>query len=385
MQVSKRYIKFLFLLAPFLFSTVIYTQINMLFASVLLAFKMVAFLYISVDYLRSKRFSRFDVALILYFGIWFISVYLNGTSFIEYMKEVVVILSFVFLIENSFRRGEGKFLTRAFEHLIFSELGINLICLIVFPNGLWRTYSIYGDEAIYSFLGLDNQITPILIVAELIFFIRLYFDDFKLSVLSASYVVILLGNLILTMSATGIIGCVIVPLILVLGIHFRKFINIRTVLFVIICIFVLIVLLRLQNIFGFIIEDLLKKDLTLTNRIGIWDRAIEMIKQKPLLGYGCGTLSAIIGDRNAHDFYLQIILQAGILGFGIYINIFRVALKDCWRDRGSIGSLAIAAVLCGYMVCGISEVYNQSWLFIILSLGYNMELISITKGARMIS
>lgn len=376
MLVSKRYIKYLFLLAPFLFSAVIYTQTNALYANVILALKMVAFLYIAADYLRNNRISKFDIALALYFFIWLASVFLNSGSYIEYAKEVVVILSFIFLVEGAFEKEDGHYFILAFEYLIFFELLINLICLIAFPEGLWRTYSIYGDEAIYTFLGLENQTTPIFIVAELVVFIRLYFDEFEISFLSVSYIAVLIGNLLLTMSATGIIGCVVVPLVLFLGVRFKKFVNIKTILLAVVAIFVMIVLLRLQNYFAFIIEGIFGKDLTLTNRIGIWDSAIEMIKKKPLFGYGCGTLATIIGDRNAHDLYLQIMLQAGLLGFCVYINIFRVALRDCWKEDRTVCSLIISAALCGYMVCGISEVYSQAWLFIILSLGYCVELIS---------
>lgn len=376
MQVSKRYIKYLLLLVPFLLSAVVFTQTNALFVNILLVLKMIAFLYISASYLKNKFLSRFDFALVIYFVTWLVSVYLNGTSFIEYAKEVVVIISFVFMIEEAFRREEGAHFVFAFGHIIFIELLINLICLVIFPEGLWRTYSIYGDEAVYSFLGLDNQVTPILIVAELILLVMLYYDEFRPSLFYIFYIIVIFGNLLLTMSITGIMGCAIIPLMLILGIRYRKYINIKTGLFTVAGIFLLIVIFRLQNIFAFVIEDLFKKDLTLSNRIGIWDRAIEMIKQKPLLGYGCGTLETIIVDRNAHDFYLQIILQAGLVGFCFYMNIFRVALNDCWRQRNSICSLFISSVLFGYMVCGISEVYSQSWLFILLSMGYCVKLIS---------
>lgn len=373
MQVSKKYIKYLFLLAPFLLSVIVYTQTSASFADFLLVFKLIAFLYIFTDYLRCRRISRLDIALIAYFFIWFISTVLNGNSFIEYVKEVVVIISYVLLIERAFLKGEEEYLIRALVDLLFVELAVNLFCLIALPEGLWKTYSIYGDEAVYMFLGLDNQVTAVFIVAELAIIIKLYFDHFKLSPFSVLYVIVFCGNLFLTMSATGILGCTIVPLMIILGFHYRRFINIRTVLLLAISIFVIVVLLRMQNIFAFIIEDIFNKDLTLTNRISIWDRAIEMIKQKPLLGYGCGTLDTLIGDRNAHDFYLQIILQAGLIGFCLYANIFRISLKECWSEKNSIPSLFIAAVLFGYMVCGITEVYSQSWLLIILVFGYNVK------------
>lgn len=382
MRIGIKQIKYLFLLAPFLLSAIVYTQTSPAFADVLLAFKLLAFLCIFTEYLRRGRISKLDVALMAYFLIWFISTVINGSSLLEYVKEIVVILSYVLIIEIAFSRGEEGYLNQAFADLLFVELSINLFCLIALPDGLWKTYSIYGDEAVYMFLGLDNQVTPIFIVAELVIIVKLYFDDFRVSLFSVLYVLVFFGNVFLTMSATGILGCTIVPLVIVLGLRFRRFINIRTVIFLAVSIFVLVVLLRMQNIFAFIIEDIFNKDLTLTNRVSIWNRAIEMIKQKPLIGYGCGTLDTLIGDRNAHDFYLQILLQTGLTGFCLYVNIFGVSLKYCWREKYAIPSLFIAAILFGYMVCGVSEVYSQSWLLIILAFGYHVPKLMERKRMK---
>lgn len=372
MEVSKNYLKYLCCLIPFMFSSIVYTQTINSYANILLMLKLLAFLYILKEYVRNNFFSKFDAALGIYFFIWFISVLINGGSIIGYIKEAVVISSFVFIIENAFGKKEDVYLIFAFEHILFFLLTVNLICLIFYPEGLWTTYSNYGHEATYSFLGLYNQVTPILIIAELILLIRFQYDQYKVTRFSIMYAIVLIGNLYLMMSATGIIGCIIVPVIAVLGYKYRNYINIRITSIVIIAIFLLIVVFRGQNIFAFIIENIFDKDLTLSNRVGIWDRAIEMIKQKPLLGYGCGTLDTVIEDRNAHDYYLQIFIQAGLIGFAAYANIFYVALKECWLNKVLDSSIIIASALSGYLVCCISEVYIQAWLLIILSFGYHV-------------
>lgn len=371
MEINKKYLKYLLCLVPFMLSTIVYTQIYGSFANTLLALKMLAFLYIVKEYIEDNNFTKLDATLGVYFFIWFISTLINNGSKIGYVKEVVVILSYVLLIENAFNKKEDDHLVRAFEHIVFSLLLVNLMCLIIYPEGIWKTYSIYGNEAVYSFLGLYNQVTPLLIIAEMILLIRIYYDHYKVSLFTFIYSAILVGNSCLMMSATGIIGCVLVPLVTLLGFKYRSHINIKTVSIVVVTVFLLIVVFRKQAIFAFIIEGVFDKDLNLTDRVDIWDRAIAMIREKPWLGYGCGTMDKIIVDRSAHDYYLQILLQAGLLGFVAYINIFYVALKKSWINRKQGYSIIIAASLCGYMICCISEVYMQAWLLIMLTFAYN--------------
>lgn len=379
MRIKKQYIKYLLCLAPFLLSAIVYVQLNASFANILLFLKMIAFIYILCEHLRPMSLTKLDFSFAIYFFIWLFSIIINGESVIDYFKEAVVILSFVFLIENAFDNASDKYLIQAFEHIFFGELVVNLICLIVYPDGLWKTYSIYGQEAIYSFLGLDNQVTPLLIVAELILLVRVLYDGKRITRFSALYGIVLAANLFFMMSATGVIGCLIIPVVLWLGVKYRKQINIKMILGVVIAIFLVVVVFRLQNIFAFIIEGVFHKDLSLSNRVGIWDRAIAEFRKKPLLGSGCGTLAATVGDRNAHDFYLQILLQSGVIGFLAYVNVFRVALSKCWKTRYSDASLIVAATLCGYLICCISEVYSQSWLSIILAIAYNVIIISQKK------
>lgn len=376
MRVSRFYIKYLFLLIPFLLSVVVFTQTNNDFANVLLFFKLIVFICITVEHVRNAYITKFDCRLGFYFFVRLISVLINSAEFIGFVKEAVVIVSLVFIIEDSFKKGEGIQLVHAFKLLLLLELIINLGCMIIFPEGIWQTYSIYGNKATYSFLGLPNQMTPIFIVAELVLLLTLYCDGFHFKLRTVIFAIVLIGNVLLAKSATGIIGCILIPLTLIIGVRYKKIINLKTILIAVACVFLLIVVFRKQVIFSWIIEGILDKDLTFTNRIEIWDRAIELILQKPLLGFGCGTMDPIIGDRNAHDFYLQLILQSGIVGICVYGNMFRIAVKKCLQERNTTSSLIISSTLFGYLICGISEVYAQSWLFIILTFGYNVNVIS---------
>ena len=53
MRIKKQYIKYLLCLAPFLLSAIVYVQLNASFANILLFLKMIAFIYILCEHLRS--------------------------------------------------------------------------------------------------------------------------------------------------------------------------------------------------------------------------------------------------------------------------------------------------------------------------------------------
>lgn len=130
MRIKKQYIKYLLCLAPFLLSAIVYVQLNASFANILLFLKMIAFIYILCEHLRSMSLTKLDFSFAIYFFIWLFSIIINGESVIDYFKEAVVILSFVFLIENAFDNASDKYLIQAFEHIFFGELVVNLICLM---------------------------------------------------------------------------------------------------------------------------------------------------------------------------------------------------------------------------------------------------------------
>ncbi|MFR3202482.1 MAG: O-antigen ligase family protein [[Clostridium] leptum] len=70
------------------------------------------------------------------------------------------------------------------------------------------------------------------------------------------------------------------------GCFVDKLFNFRNYLILNILLFFVIVIFRMQNLFAFLIEDILHKNLTLTGRTVIWDRTLELIGEKPILGHG---------------------------------------------------------------------------------------------------
>jgi O-antigen ligase len=105
------------------------------------------------------------------------------------------------------------------------------------------------------------------------------------------------------------------------------------------------------------IEDILVvmgKDITISGRTEIWQLVVDAIKNKPLLGYGYGAFwqgfdgpSSFICSLlqielpNAHNGYLNITLELGIVGLTLFLlsllmNIIRILKVQCYFESSLI-------------------------------------------------
>ncbi|MBM6855248.1 O-antigen ligase family protein [Mediterraneibacter glycyrrhizinilyticus] len=368
MKISVKYIKYVVCLLPFLLSQTVYAITNNSFSTLLLGAKLLVFLYYAGYKLKKHVITKFDFALFLYFFTWLFSLIINDGDLVGYLKEVVVITALIFILEYSATQMDIRIYLNALTFILFIMFLINFIAAIFFPSGLWETTSIYGSKATYMFLGLGNQITPMFLLALLTLFFQVEMQNIKFAML---YSVVLLGNIYYMSSATAIVGSTIMIMVYIVS-KAKKYDKLpKWFLFGVLVVGIGIVLFRIQYLFSFLIEDILGKSLNLSNRTVIWDRALVRIAGSPIFGYGIGTLETIIVDRNAHCFFLQLLLQSGIIGLAFYINIFRISLKDCLVNVEKSIPKIVLSCICGYLVCCITEVYAQNYLLLILCIAYH--------------
>lgn len=142
-----------------------------------------------------------------------------------------------------------------------------------------------------------------------------------------------------------------------------------------------------------------------SNRGYIWSRTLPLIKSTVLLGHGPDTFSmyfpqydyvgklqyyqtgGIFIDK-PHDFYLQTIMNTGIVSliallalFGIYfITSIKVYIKGEFSTLKSIAGLACFAAFCGYTVSAFFNDSNVSvapvfWILFGMGIGINISLL----------
>ena len=98
-------------------------------------------------------------------------------------------------------------------------------------------------------------------------------------------------------------------------------------------------------------------------RLLIWESALRMIKEHPWLGFGLNTYNAtfptfkspeIWGTPYAHNCYLQLTVELGLIGLALFTWLLLAILKQGWRPHLRPGweraaSLSLVAAVAGYM------------------------------------
>ena len=148
------------------------------------------------------------------------------------------------------------------------------------------------------------------------------------------------------------------------------------------------------------------KDATLTGRTDIWLATFDLIKQKPLLGWGYMATwmptdpeIAVIMERfqwnipNAHSAYIDVTFQLGAVGLGLLLTIIAVAWRRalaCLRMGVPLGWFSLM-LLMGALTYSIAETglgQNQSmyWLLVnVFNFSCGLTLASLPRRGRHIT
>jgi hypothetical protein len=138
-------------------------------------------------------------------------------------------------------------------------------------------------------------------------------------------------------------------------------------------------------------------------RSRIWQANIDMIRERPLLGWGYGNYRKfrdpyyqrypeVDTTAHAHNSFLQIWVDTGLLGLGAFVYLFAVILKKGWAVYQRLSqepgkSLALGGVLgvVGFLLGGVTQ-YNFGDAEVVIVLwalvGMLMRLAAETPLAR---
>jgi exopolysaccharide production protein ExoQ len=167
----------------------------------------------------------------------------------------------------------------------------------------------------------------------------------------------------------------------------------------ILIVFVIFLLLGLLSIDRDLVFGLIGKDATLTGRTGLWSVVIELIEQRPLVGWGyramwqvddattkmVDDLTGNWGVTSAHNGFLEITLELGLLGLFIILAIIGIAfwrgLRCCMTGTLPLGWFSlmvfIGVILAGQTIETIGQNQVIEWvIFNVLSFSCEQSLAS---------
>lgn len=136
----------------------------------------------------------------------------------------------------------------------------------------------------------------------------------------------------------------------------------------------------------YIIEDVLGKDITFTNRTGMWDAALRIIEKSPVIGYGMVDREWYLGNMSSfaigpHNFVLSLFIYGGIVLFIIFWWIFFMAIQKMHGHIDGIGSTLLIGIVTMMFTMSF-EVYPFFFVILLLALAYYYPQIQLSYQQR---
>lgn len=305
---------------------------------------------------KKGRLNKYIVTwFIICFYLLLLMVFYKNLSDIDKWGRLLILVSDVLLVIDVYiRRNKTQELLSAVSSIGVLYFAIQTILLLIFPNGFMQT--IGGN---YYFLGLRTSI------------IRFFYPFFTVALLYAYYYkkrtsFVLISFLsVFNFIYFSISTAIVVVMLLVVFFVFRKplsrMMSFKTGLITATGLSIGFIFFNASTKFGWFIETVLKKDITLTSRTLIWNSAIKQIFSKSvsfLFGNGISNDGNFVYLYNvywpAHNQLLQWLYEFGLIGL-ILLLFFFMMLNQYNKNSSKMDVYILTAVCTTMFVAGISS------------------------------
>lgn len=329
---------------------------------------------------RNYRINRLIVSVFLFCLVLFTITAWNKGNVLEALKRFESMLLPVMWMHFMLRWNEKQ--TLKFFVYYYSLLSIlNTFIILILPMGLDPSYN-NGANQIYL-LGIDNKIAfitvPVLGLA--LIYINKYCKPERKKFLFICAVIVFALPELLMWVGSGIVGFLTVILLLLFYEVpvVRRYLTLKNCLIVtgILLFVVLSGSISEKGLFAKFVVDILHKDISFSGRTVLWDQALDLIKQSPILGYGLQEVESYglhFSDRygiyygfSAHNGFLLLLLYGGAVLCLAYINMFLTAGKIKYiRQTWNKNLEYLIFTLIAFWIMSFAEAEYTSFTFLLV-------------------
>lgn len=348
------------------------TAIDLQMASyAILAVMLIGGLFLFYKIVREKTIAKHDLIFFLFITIIAISSFIHGTDAKNWIYDSVGII----LIRLAFYFYENQTKYLILGLVIGFNIGLfsQLYQLITQPQ-IW----LIPDEkeiAVYIFGGNYNQMGIRILVALVVNFLCLR--------ISKAFYYLLIPSIIAGITIPIMVGsmtavtCITLFLLLCLipSTNLRRT-SVKFLLFFV-ALFQIFVCFSGNGIehneFAvWFVEDVLGKDITLTNRTHMWDSALRLIADSPLLGYGYPDKDWYLAHMTSfaigpHNILLATLIYGGVIAFAIYLFLLVFSIVKVAGVHNFHGDCLLVAISTSCMMM-LMEAYPLPIIFCIFTL-----------------
>lgn len=319
---------------------------------------------------NAEKHSKIMLSLItLFYVILCISTVKNNGPYTALIAQSVIAIGFSTCVIYYFTPQKRILSLRTLVFWLEICVVINLMTILVFPNGL---YQVYGYTQAYSnpgyFLGHKNNAIEFLIP---LIGCSSYLNILKGKTTSYNYKLILIissTTALLTWSGNEILCIAAVVMCDILLILKGKvgWMKIPVMYLISLIISALLVFMDLLSYVAGILQSVLNKSGTVFARARFWQRAMVSIIQRPWLGSGVETSEVKylkIGHPNScHNYFLDYLYYGGILLLAVITGMI-VMLSSKLKDANEYVKAKTAIIFLSYFVLWIGTPIHRDQLF----------------------
>lgn len=286
----------------------------------------------------------------------------SAYSLYNYVKIIVIVMS---LYCQAYNKREKNFL------LFGSLLSCLIVCWFMLTGSnigytdRRMTVAVFGVEQDPNYLGY-LFIVPMAISVQQFLDRKRVLQKAFLAVLG----VLILFCVMMTGSRGALLGIATVVAVCVIT-HFKK-LSTKIVFCVIMALFIVIAYGLVLSLLPEHIAERFSIQLVLesrgTGRVDIWFDTFRVMKESPfklLFGFGAGSSISLVGWAT-HNFFLQLLLELGIVGLGLFMAFLWVWTKRLAKED-TMGLSIVMGCMAMAMTLSVNTIY-YFWLAFILGI-----------------
>ncbi len=330
------------------------------------------------------KFDSLLLAVVICNAYMLIPTLLNDGYLIKFYGYFLDGVGTIIVIKSFTERNTKNFLFGV-KYFCRLMIYINLILLLIYPNGLYSYDNGYIVTR-YIFLGMDNQAAIIILTFMVIIYAIEKRQTNSHSLLFAIDIFVFFLSNILIWCATAIVAILVFLFFLLQQKFSRRKITIGHCVFLLFALFIVVVLLKVFVLFETFIVDVLGKSMTLSGRTTIWEYGIEEWLKNPLLGHGYQESEALIEinstyQRGAHNQILNFLLHGGIISILCYLFIFFVVNKAVRANKNDpFVIILILGVLANFVMWTADTYGHLVGMYLLLGLLYYQGRMGISSN-----
>lgn len=334
--------------------------------------------FIILYYMLKHKLSKFSICLLLFIVFQFFSTIISEYGSVKiFLSTYFVIIGLCFYYELCVK-AEPKKTIGILGMILYILSVVNFVTIILFPNGLYATERYTSNW----FFQYDNTHIFMFLPAILI---NILYDELYRKKISFRTIILLvvIGYCVYYCNSAS---SVFIYTIFIIYIFFRKtlnyikLLNINTYIKVGIILFFLIVVFRIQNIFYFLIVEVLHKNMNYTGRTDVWDTVMRYISNNPIIGYGIEStevFSAKMGHiyyTHAHNTILNVLYKGGVLSLMPFLLIINFAKEklNLYKETKYVKLISFV-MLCYFIMMVFEARETKAGYYLVLVIAFNID------------